>query len=94
MGCPSGYSDIASYPRLTPLAVLPWDHDGSPCREAYNGTIESLWNEFVIAIGECPRAPGRPNCVLSSCIIAKYAAYLSTFNAAGTTYANCSNTEA
>lgn len=91
MGCPSGYTDISRYPRLDPLPILPWDYDGSPCREAYNGTIEELWSAFVAAVDECPHSPEKPSCVLSSCVIAKYAAYVTAFNTAGNTYTTCTS---
>lgn len=89
MGCPSGYSDIASYTRYEAVALYLGDVDGSPCREAYMGSLESFWAEFKVSLGECPTAPGRPKCVLTSCANAKYAAYLASCNTATTTYQSC-----
>lgn len=89
MACPSGFSDLSNYPRQKPMDILPWDHDGSPCREAYMGAIEALWWEFVNGTDACESAPGQPECKKSDCVVARYAAYLTAFNNAGNTYVEC-----
>jgi len=89
MGCPAGYIDIASYTRYESIPLYLGDVDGSPCRAAYNGTLESLWAELKIALDACPKALGRPTCILRSCADSHYSAYLSSCNAATVTYQNC-----
>lgn len=85
--CKAGFTTLDSYLRQPALEILPWDTDGSPCREAYNGALEEAWWAFINAVESCKK--DGPSCYQTSCLIAKYAAYIAAWSAANTAYGNC-----
>lgn len=68
------------------MAILPWDYDGSPCREAYNGQREKNWADYHNEIDACPHVG---ECILTSCLISKYTRYLNKEKANEIAYTNC-----
>ncbi len=87
MTCDPGYSDPANYPRLDPMPILPWDKDGSPCRETYMGALEKAWWDFIAASDSCKVDAN--GCVETTCLTGAYAAYLSTITTAQADYIGC-----